>query len=175
VHYIVSIAEHLMKISSRTRRGVVAVVLAAIAASGYVVAQNRGAMIRPGEVPWPAAAAGGTGTSGAAGIQTVVLKGDPTKAGLYTLMLRIAPNVRIEAHSHRDDRVGTVIKGTWYFGYGDRFNATALEGLEAGSFYTEPPGVAHFAMTKDEVILQVSGMGPSSTTYVDPANDPNRR
>jgi hypothetical protein len=30
-------------------------------------------------------------------------------------------------------------------------------------------------MTKDEVIIQVSGTGPSSTTYVDPANDPTGR
>ena len=132
-------------------------------------------MVRPGDVQWPAVATGGAGTSGVGGIQTVVLKGDPTKAGLYTLMLRIAPNIRIQAHSHRDDRVATVIKGTWYFGYGDRFDEAALKPLEPGSFYTEPPNAPHFAMTKEEVIIQLTGTGPSSTTYVDPANDPNRR
>ena len=158
-----------------TRRVLVALVLATTAAGGFVVAQDGRAIVRPGEVPWPSAVAGGTGTSGAAGIQTVVLKGDPTKAGLYTLMLRVAPNIRIQAHSHRDDRVATVIKGTWYFAYGDRFNEAALQPLEPGSFYSEPPNAPHFAMTKEEVILQVSGTGPSSTTYVDPANDPNRR
>jgi hypothetical protein len=35
--------------------------------------------------------------------------------------------------------------------------------------------MAHFAMTKEEVVLQIAGTGPSSTTYVDPANDPTRR
>ena len=30
-------------------------------------------------------------------------------------------------------------------------------------------------MTKDEVVIQITGYGPSSTTYVDPANDPARR
>jgi hypothetical protein len=35
--------------------------------------------------------------------------------------------------------------------------------------------MAHFAMTKEEVILQITGTGPSSTTYVDPANDPTKR
>lgn len=165
-----------MNISSRTgRRAGVAVALAAAAAAAYVFAQDGRARIRPGEVQWPAAIAGGVGTSGAAGVQTVVLKGDPAKGGLYTLMNRVAPNVRIEAHSHRDDRVGTVIKGTWYFGYGDRFDETALKALEPGSFYTEPPNARHFAMTKEEVIVLVSGTGPSSTTYVDPANDPTRR
>ena len=164
-----------MALPSRTRRYVVAAIALAITVGGHLVVAQTGRTVRPGEVPWPAAVAGGTGTSGAAGIETVVLKGDPAKAGLYTMILRIAPNIRIQAHSHRDDRVATVIKGTWYFGYGDRFNEAALKPLEPGSFYTEPPDVAHFAMTKEEVIIHVSGVGPSSTTYIDPANDPTRR
>jgi quercetin dioxygenase-like cupin family protein len=165
-----------MALTSRIGRHVlVALALATTAADHLVIAQDGRATVRPGDVQWPAAATGGTGTSGVAGIQTVVLKGDPTKPGLYTLMLRIAPNVRIQAHAHRDDRIATVIKGTWYFGYGERFDEAALTALEPGSFYTEPPNAPHFAMTKEEVIIQLSGIGPSSTTYVDPANDPNRR
>jgi quercetin dioxygenase-like cupin family protein len=152
-----------------------ATAVAAIAVTDRAIAQDGRATIRPGDVQWPAAGAGGTGTSGAAGIQTVVVKGDPAKPGLYTLMLRAGPNLRIQAHSHGDDRVATVLKGTWYFGYGDRFDEAALQALEPGSFYTEPPNVAHFAMTKEEVIIQIVGTGPSSTTYVDPANDPARR
>ncbi|HEY5618272.1 MAG TPA: cupin domain-containing protein [Vicinamibacterales bacterium] len=152
-------------------------VLAAIAfaLSGPVLAQDGRATILPEEVPWPSARAGGAGTSGAGGIETVVLKGDPAKAGLYTLMLRVAPNVRIQAHSHRDDRVATIVKGTWYFAYGEKFDEASLKALGPGSFYTEPPNVAHFAMTKEEVVLQITGTGPSSTTYVDPVNDPTRR
>src|SRR5437016_10046024 len=34
--------------------------------------------ITPAEVQWPAASGAGVGTSGVTGIQTVVLKGDPT-------------------------------------------------------------------------------------------------
>jgi len=40
-------------------------------------------------------------------------------------------------------------------------------------FYTEPPAVKHFAMTKPEsVVIQISGNDPSSTTYADPLKDP---
>jgi quercetin dioxygenase-like cupin family protein len=106
-------------------------------------------------------------------IQTVVLKGDPSKAGLYTLLLRVAePNVRIQAHAHSDDRIATVIKGTWYFSYGDKFDEARLVALPPGSVYAEPPNMNHFAMTKGEVIIQITGTGPSTTKYVDPANDP---
>ena len=148
------------------------VLAAAILAAASLAAQDGRATIRPGDVPWPRAQAAGAGTSGASGIETVVLKGDPTKPGLYTLLLRAGPGMRILAHSHGDDRVATVLKGTWYFAYGDRFNESALRALEPGSFYTEPPNVPHFAMTKEQVIIQIVGTGPSSTTYVDPANDP---
>ena len=150
-------------------------VAAAVATSGAQARLGGPATLELDEIPWPAASAGGAGTSGASGIQTVVLKGDPTKPGLYVLALRAAPNMTIQAHSHKDDRVATVLKGTWYFGYGQKFDEKALKALPPGSSYTEPPNTAHFARTKDEVILQIVGYGPSSTTYVNPADDPTRR
>ena len=99
-----------------------------------------------------------------------------SESGLYTLLLRVGPNTRIEAHAHPDDRVATVISGTWYFGYGAKFDEKALKTLPPGSFYTEPPHMNHFAMTRgDGVTIQITGTGPSGTTYVDPANDPARK
>ena len=142
-----------------------------------LVAQGSGEQrVAPSEVKWPAPAAGSVGTSGNAGTQTVVLKGDPTKPGLYSMLLRVGPNTKIEAHAHPDDRVATVISGTWYFGYGAKFDEKALKMLPPGSFYTEPPNTNHFAMTRGEgVTIQITGTGPSGTTYADPANDPARK
>jgi uncharacterized RmlC-like cupin family protein len=88
----------------------------------------------------------------------------------------VGPNTRIQPHSHPDDRVATVVSGDWYFGYGKTFDEAGLKQLPPGSFYTEPPGVDHFAMTKATgVVIQISGTGPSGTTYADPRNDPNRK
>ena len=160
---------------SRRRRSVVLGVALGAALGASLVAQGGRAIVPFDEIRWPPAQAGGTGTSGASGIQTVVVTGDPGKPGLYTLLLRVAPNVRIQAHAHRDDRVATVVSGTWYFAYGERFSEAALQALGPGSVYTEPPDVPHFAMTKEQVVLQITGVGPSSTTYVDPRNDPTKR
>lgn len=145
-----------------------------ILGAGIVLgAQGGEQRVTPSEVKWPAPASGGVGTSGVAGTQTVVLKGDPTKPGLYTMLLRVGPNTRIESHAHPDDRVATVISGTWYFGYGKQFNEVALKPLPPGSIYTEPPNAYHFAMTRgDGVTIQITGTGPSGTAYADPANDP---
>ena len=145
-------------------------------AVSVISAQSGELRIAPNEVKWPAPAAGGVGTSGVAGTQTVVVKGDPTKPGLYSLLLRVGPNTKIEAHAHPDDRVATVISGTWYFGYGKQFNESALKMLPAGSIYAEPPNANHFAMTRGEgVVIQITGAGPSGTTYVDPNHDPARK
>jgi hypothetical protein len=54
-----------------------------------------------------------TGSSGVAEIKTLVLKGDPDRPGVYTIMLRVPPHTRIAPHSHQDDRVATVVSGTW--------------------------------------------------------------
>jgi quercetin dioxygenase-like cupin family protein len=145
---------------------------AAMTTAGAQAKLTGPATIKLDEIPWPSAAAGGAGTSGVSGIETVVLKGDPSKPGMYVLALRAAPNMTIQAHSHKDDRVATVLKGTWYFGYGQKFDEKALKALPPGSSYTEPPNTPHFARTRDQVVIEIVGYGPSSTTYVNPADDP---
>jgi quercetin dioxygenase-like cupin family protein len=131
--------------------------------------------LTPTEYKFPQSGNPGTGSSGVGDIRTIVLKGDPNQIGLYTIMLRVPPHTRIAAHSHRDDRVATVISGTWRIGYGDRFDESKLKALPPGSFYTEPPGRNHFAETGDElVVVQITGYGPSSTSYVEHQLDPRQ-
>lgn len=152
--------------------------LLAVAVAVPLAAQGR--LSGPGtvkidEIPWPSAQAGGAGTSGVTGIETVVLKGDPSKPGIYVLALRAPANATIQAHMHKDDRVATVLKGTWYFGYGQKFDEKALKALPPGSSYTEPPNTAHFARTREPVVIEIVGYGPTSTTYVNPADDPAKK
>jgi quercetin dioxygenase-like cupin family protein len=115
------------------------------------------------------------GSSGLAGVHTKVLFGDPAKAGLYTILLFVPAHTTIQAHSHRDDRMATVVSGAWNFGYGNNFDSKSLKTLPPGSVYSEPGGENHFARTdSDNVIVQISGYGPTDTRYFDPANDPKR-
>jgi quercetin dioxygenase-like cupin family protein len=108
----------------------------------------------------------GAGSSGVAGIRTVVLAGDPTKAGLYTIRLSVPAHSRIQPHRHRDDRSVTVVSGTWSLGYGSPFDSKALKPLPPGSFYNEPPGILHFAETGTEAaVVYITGYGPTDTTY----------
>jgi len=147
-----------------------AILVGSAVSTGATQGQRR---LTPTEIAAMARNGAGAGTSGVVGIQTVVLKGDPSKRGLYTIILRVPAHTKIAAHRHPDDRIATVVSGTWYFGYGHVFDASRLLPLPPGSFYTEPPGEDHFAETRDsDVLVQISGVGPTGTTYVSAADDP---
>jgi quercetin dioxygenase-like cupin family protein len=113
------------------------------------------------------------GSSKLAGVHTKVLFGEPAKAGFYSILLFVPPHTTIQAHSHRDDRVATVVSGEWHFGYGTHFDERSLKALAPGSVYSEPGGDNHFAQTGDDpVVVQISGYGPTDTRYFNPADDP---
>jgi len=115
------------------------------------------------------AAAGAPATRNTPTVQMTPLIGDPTKPGLYTVRVNIAPHTQVRPHTHRDNRSVTVISGTWHMGYGGTFDTKALKDLPPGSFYTEPAGQAHFAQAGDEpVVIWVTGYGPSDIKFVTP-------
>ncbi len=116
------------------------------------------------------------GSSNYSAVKEIVVMGNPAKQGIYMILLEIAPNTKIAAHLHPDQRLATVLSGTWYFGYGDKFDETQLKKLMAGSIYSEVAGQNHFAMTgKDPVIVEITGFGPSGVTYVNPQDDPSHK
>ncbi|MET0238939.1 MAG: cupin domain-containing protein [Sphingobium sp.] len=142
--------------------------LAAIAllAAAPASAALKPARLTPAQIAAVKSGGAGAGTSGIVGIESVVLAGDPTKAGLYTIEIRVPPHTRIAAHKHRDDRTSVVVSGKWYIGYGDTAADDEAQLLLPGGFYTEPAGALHFAHTKDEpAAVIVTGYGPTDTIY----------
>jgi hypothetical protein len=119
---------------------------------------------------------GGAGGSGNIKVQVVTILGDASKPGPYAQLLKVGSNAQIPAHHHAGDRVGSVLKGTWHFGYGTQFDKAKLKTLPVGSVYTEPSNGPHFAMTGDEpVVVLITGTGPTDTVYENPADDPTRK
>ena len=103
------------------------------------------------------------------GFQQTVIEGDPTKPGIYIIQVKFPPEVMSKPHFHGETRYATVIKGTWYTGEGDEFTPDKTVPLKPGSFMKHPAGAHHYDGAKDEeVILQLIGMGPSTTTRMKP-------
>jgi quercetin dioxygenase-like cupin family protein len=150
-----------------------AVLLSIMVAAAASAASSLNIRLTPDDVDAMRAHDSGAGTSGVGGIRTTVVAGDPAMPGSYTIRLSIPANTRIQAHRHRDNRTAVVVAGTWYFGYGPVATAAAEKALPAGSFYTEPAGVAHFAETKaDPVLVYITGEGPTDTVYVKASDTP---
>ena len=71
-------------------------------------------------------------------------------------------------HVHPIDESITVVKGSWSLGMGRRFDPAGLELMETGAFGMAPKNMAHFALSNTETILQVHGIGPFTSTVVEP-------
>jgi quercetin dioxygenase-like cupin family protein len=102
------------------------------------------------------------------GLKVAFLVGHPGKPGLYAMRVRFSPGVMSRPHTHDRDRHVTVIEGTWYAGTQRSFDPEATVALGPGSFMLHPAGAVHYDGARDEpVIVEIRGMGPVSTDYVD--------
>lgn len=159
---------------SRFRFGALAIAALSLGGASVALAQSLPEMrMTPSEIQSSALGNNQIGSSGLPGVHTKVLFGDPSKTEFYTILLFVPAHTTIQAHSHRDDRMGTVVSGEWHLGYGKHFDASVLKALPPGSVYSEPCGDNHFAQTGvDPVIVQVSGYGLTDTQYFEAVNDP---
>jgi len=110
-----------------------------------------------------------------AGSKVAVMAGDPTKAGLFAMRLKLPADYRIPPHWHPLDEHVTVISGTFNMGLGDKFDASKANALPAGSFWVMPAKTSHFGFTKGETVIQLNVMGPWAVTYVNAADDPRTK
>jgi quercetin dioxygenase-like cupin family protein len=109
--------------------------------------------------------------TGAAGVNQVVLYGDPTKSGPYVVLNRFKPGNFSKPHFHPNDRFITVVKGTWWIATGNKVDHNEMVRLPAGSFVTDIAKQVHWDGAKDEEAwVLIVGDGPGTLTYVDAVN-----
>jgi quercetin dioxygenase-like cupin family protein len=150
-----------------TSLGVTALMVATAAIAGDKTVS--GEMLTPEEIKWKP-------NPRVVGLGVAKIIGDAKEAGPFVHRVKFPKGRVVEAHSHPDDRTYTVLSGTWYIGWGEKFDADKLQALPAGSFYTEPAGVPHFISTPDgEAVVQITGTGPTAVDYVDPAHAPQKK
>ena len=103
-----------------------------------------------------------------AGAKTAVLFGDPTKPGLYVMLIKWMPGNFSRPHFHPNDRFFMVVKGTWWVGTGRKFDPNNTVSMRAGTFVTHYAKQVHWDGAKDEeTIIFLSGDGPATTTRVE--------
>jgi hypothetical protein len=99
--------------------------------------------------------------------QTTVLYGDPTKRGMYVYRTKLQSGSKNLPHWHPEERTVTIISGTLHYALGEQWDESKFVAHPAGTFFSEPPKMAHSAWAKDgDVILQVTGIGPTGATPI---------
>lgn len=93
-------------------------------------------------------------------IQYSILAGDPLKREYFIARLKYPKQYDDVIHEHALTRYDTVISGAFYYGFGNKIDKTKTHKLAAGSFIECPANVKHFGYTKEETVIQISGMGP---------------
>jgi quercetin dioxygenase-like cupin family protein len=137
--------------------------LTLVLASGLSAAAQaqEGVVKLPDQIEWKAPAV-------SPGPSTAALYGDPSKPSVYVARTKLPAGFKFLPHTHPDEwRTVVVLSGTLYFGLGDKWDEGKLKTYPTGTFFSEPKNTPHFVWAKDgEVIIQVTGMGPSGTTLI---------
>jgi len=143
--------------------------LSALAMPISAIAQDHHATVQSDDLKWSVPAVY------APGAQIAVIKGDPSKEGMYVVRLKLPAGFQIAAHSHPNDENVTVLLGSFNIGTGDKLDKSKGTMVKAGGYSFVAKGMNHYAWFTEETVLQLHGMGPQGVTYVNPADDPRKK
>jgi quercetin dioxygenase-like cupin family protein len=95
-------------------------------------------------------------------VTSATIAGNPTASGVYAVFAKYRAGATSPPHTHPDQRVVTVISGTYYLGAGTEFDESKLKPLKPGTTIIVPAKAPHYAAAKDgETIIQEVGSGPT--------------
>jgi len=109
------------------------------------------------------------------GAQMAVVSGDPGKAGMFTIQLKMPADYAVGPHSHPTDESIKVLSGTLHYGMSDKLDMAQAKTLAAGQSVTMKATMNHWVHAPAPATIQVSGMGPFQITYADPKDDPRTK
>jgi quercetin dioxygenase-like cupin family protein len=128
---------------------------------------DRRLSMRPAELEWhdqPALAPGA---------KFAVLLGEPAGSGPYVVRLRAPAGHRVMPHSHPEERVYTVLSGTFSLGFGHQYLESRLEDYPEGSVVIVRKDRLHSQLARASgYVVQIEGVGPTAVRYLSPADDP---
>src|SRR5688572_14589269 len=78
------------------------------------------------------------------GAKVAVIEGDPGKAGLVTIRIKLPPNYRIAPHYHGTVERSTILSGTLNIGMGEKFDQNKTAAMAPGTVLLMPPKIPHF-------------------------------
>ena len=101
-----------------------------------------------------------------AGPSSAYVVGGAQKTDLYVITALYPAGLKSRPHTHPDQRIMTVISGTFYAGTGGKFEENSVQALKPGSILIIPPNTLHWGWAKDgDVVVQEVGIGPTASQF----------
>jgi len=149
--------KHVKAITTAIALSIAAAGLSAISAAEQTLNPKAISFKLPDQIAWKRNAAGTA--------ENAVLYGDPEKPGLYVMMNKWLPGNMSRPHWHPNDRIITILKGTWWVGTGDNYDPASTVPMPAGTVVTHYGKEVHYDGAKDgEAWLLIVGEGPATAT-----------
>jgi anti-sigma factor ChrR (cupin superfamily) len=124
---------------------------------------------RPGALQWgrqpPGLPEGG---------RVAVVRGDPSKAGPFTIRVDLPDGYQVAPHWHPTSERIKVIEGTFLMGDGREWSDAGLRPLRTGQDITVAARHAHYVRAKGRIMAEIRSTGPFEITYVNPTDDPRK-
>ena len=104
-------------------------------------------------------------------VETAELFSEPSRPGLYLVLIRWYPGWMSAPHFYETDRLCVVVSGTWWVTSGDDFDPASTVPAPAGSFVRRVARSTHYDGVKageaEPALIAICGMGPISFHPVD--------
>lgn len=97
------------------------------------------------------------------------LFGDPSKPGIYGVLIKWLPGHNSKPHFHSTDRYIYVVSGTWWVSSSTIYDKNKLYPVPAGTFVTDIANTVHWDGAKESTgpcLLLLVGEGPMHTTQL---------
>jgi len=108
--------------------------------------------------------------------QQAVLFGDPSKPGLYGVVIKWYPGNFSQPHFHDQERYAYVISGTWWVSTSNVYDEKTTYPVQAGTVAIDAANTVHWDGArlgeKEPAVLVLVGMGPVRTVQVDENGKP---
>ncbi len=108
------------------------------------------------------------------GAQLAVIEGTPpfSDEKSFTIALKFPKGYTIPPHQHIVTERVTVVQGTFRIGHGPKMDPATTKAISPGGLVLLPANHTHYAMTTDETVVMLQGVGPWGIYYINPKDDP---
>lgn len=109
------------------------------------------------------------------GVRFLPLYGNYDQAGeSFAFRLHVQPGFELGPHTHPGVEHLTILSGSLFVGIGKTMDRASATAYGPGSYLAIGAGVAAYMWAAEETVVQVHGVGPFSTDFVEPPGNAPR-